>query len=105
MTSEGERETPRRLRAADVIAGQREIIDQLTHRQSRVGDASVTFTRNAKGETQISVEVSAPVGTDDRELGETAVKVYAEAVARYEEAIRRFPTATGTVTNDAPPRD
>src|SRR5262245_53661021 len=84
------REAPKRLRAGDVIDGYREIIDQLSHRQARVGDASVTFTRNAKGETQISVEVSAPVGTDAAQLGDTVLMAYGEPAARDEEALQHF---------------
>lgn len=48
-----------------------------------------SFTRNAKGETQMDFEAQ----------GEDA---YARVEAMYQAGTARYPTANGTVTNDAP---
>ena len=96
---------PRRLRAQDVIDQQARTIEQLTTRAPRVGDAKISFTRNAKGETQISVEVGAPMGVDHVELSHHVSEVYATAWGTYEAATRRYPTSEGTVTNDEAPED
>jgi hypothetical protein len=96
-------EPPRRLRAADVIDNLQSTIEALTVRPPRQCDVEVTFTRNAKGETQTSVKVAAPHGTDPNELTALAGQVYATASATYETATRRYPTLAGTPTNDPPP--
>ena len=52
-----DREPPRRLRAADVIAAQQATIERLTTRRSTEG-ATVELSRNAKGDVQIAVKVT-----------------------------------------------
>lgn len=97
-----ESETPRRLVSADVIRMQHEA---LTAALTRTAEPYVTveFTRNAKGETQISTKISAPVNGEGFDLHAAATAVYNEAQSVYETATRRYPTSAGTVTNDSPP--
>lgn len=94
---------PRRLVNADVIRMQHELaLAQAT----RSGEPYVTveLSRNAKGETQHSVKISVPVGHSLPEVKDYAESVRIYAVETYEKTSMRFPTATGTVTNDAPPK-
>ncbi len=89
-----ETETPRRLVNADVIRMQHELaLAQAT----RSGEPYVTveFTRNAKGDTQISTKVSAPGGTDAAELNALALTVHLEAQAVYDAATAKYPSANG----------
>ncbi len=95
--------TPR-MNAATLAAYQHEERMAQIAKPGRVGDAKIGFSRNAKGETQISVEVAAPVGTITGELSEHARDVFDVALFQYEAACRRFPTASGTVTNDEAPK-
>lgn len=98
-------ETPKpRANVATLLAYQHEERLAAINKPGRVGDAKIGFSRNAKGETQISVEVAAPVGSDPADLSANAAAVYAEALAQYEAACRRFPTSSGTVTNDQAPK-
>jgi hypothetical protein len=85
-------ETPRRLRAADVIDNLNATIERLTtRRESAVPSApSVELSRNAKGETQIAVKAS----------GETVEEAQAAAVATYNALCAAYPTASGFVRND-----
>jgi hypothetical protein len=92
-------EAPRRLRAADVIDAQQRIIEQLTTR-SNEPYVTVEFTRNAKGETQISTKVSAPGDVDQDELTRLADRVYLAAQETYNEACAKYPTGTGFVRNE-----
>jgi hypothetical protein len=64
---------------------------------TRSGEPYVTveFTRNAKGETQISTKVSAPAGTDGEKLRELAIIVQREAEAVYDTATARYPSTNG----------
>jgi hypothetical protein len=80
---------PRRLRAADVIDTQQRIIEQLTQRSSEPY-VTVEHTLNAKGDTQTSVKVSAPMGHDvdalhlyAREVEKVAADIYVTATLRY----------------------
>lgn len=100
-----ERPAPRRLRAADVIDSQAETIRALTERRtSGIPNVSCDFTRNAKGETQIKVEVDANLEANMDDVRAHALSVVDVAIAAYERAAMRFPTAEGTVTNDDPPK-
>ncbi len=85
---------PRRLRAQDVIDAQQRIIEQLT---TRSGEPYVTVehTLNAKGDTQTSVKVSAPLHSDLDELSEYAVGVENIAADLYAKAIARHPRTNG----------
>jgi hypothetical protein len=65
----------------------------LVTQATRSGEPYVTveFTRNAKGDTQISTKVSAPGGTDPAELAKLGDQVYAQAAAIYETATEKYP--------------
>lgn len=79
----------------------------LTAQATRSGEPYVTveLSRNAKGETQHTSKVSAPAGYDLDDLAQYAEAVRQIAVESYEKTSMRFPTAIGTVTNDAAPKD
>lgn len=85
---------PRRLRAADVIDQLQHTIDQLT---TRSGEPYVTVehTLNAKGDTQTSVKVSAPMGHDLEALRDYASAVEVIALDTYSAAVGRYPRANG----------
>lgn len=103
--SDQEREPPRRLRAADVIDAQAETIRRLTERHTASApQVAVDFGRNAKGETQPSIKLTVNMEADLAAVTAFVERVYEIAEANYERACRRFPTSTGTVTNDAPPQ-
>lgn len=87
-------EAPRRLRAQDVIDAQQRTIEQLT---TRSGEPYVTVehTLNAKGDTQTSVKVSAPMGHDVDALREYAAHVEGLAAETYNTAIARHPRTNG----------
>lgn len=98
-------QAPRRLRATDVIETLEGTIQRLTERHTASApQVAVDFTRNAKGETQIGVKVTANMDADREALAGFLAAVYDEAETVYERATRRYPTSTGTVTNDAPPK-
>jgi len=65
---------------------------------SDVDDAAVKLTRNAKGETQIDVEVK----TDAASAATTIDLAEAKAQATYERLRRQYPLADGTATKDKP---
>lgn len=87
-----DREAPKRLRAADVIATQQETIERLTARRdaSLPSAPSVELSRNAKGETQISVKAS----------GESVEDAERAAQAAYDRLCTRYAAASGFVRND-----
>lgn len=98
------REQPRRLRALDVIDQLQATIERLTERRtSSSPSVAVDFTRNAKGDTQTSVKVTANMDCDLTALPAFLDGVYAEAQRVYERATMRYPTASGKPTNDPPP--
>jgi uncharacterized protein YjbK len=70
---------------------QAETIRLLLQRPSKVANAEVHYTRNAKGDTQLTVVVDAPIGADMDELHAHAVKVEQIAAEVYEHANRRYP--------------
>ena len=87
-------DTPRRLRAVDVIADQRSMIAQLLERGG--GErSSVTLSRNAKGETQIEVVVR----TDDDAIT-TADLAMSKARELYDNACAAYPTGLGYIRNE-----
>lgn len=83
-------DAPKRLRASDVIDGYKHVIDQLTQRTSEPY-VSVEFTRNAKGETQISTKVSAPGGITQESLNDLAALVFEQARDTYADAQEAHP--------------
>jgi hypothetical protein len=92
-------EPPRRLRAADVIDTLEAALQaSLTH--TRVPDVTVEFTRNAKGETQIKTQVSAPAGTAAAELEALAADAMSTAKTTYEAACAAYPAGTGFPRNE-----
>jgi len=93
MATDTERETPRRLRAADVIAEQRRVIELLTQRGGGE-NSSVTLSRNAKGETQIEVTVR----TDSHNIP-TAEAARMEAARIYVALCTEFAAGSGRVWN------
>lgn len=93
-------EPPRRLRAQDVIDNLQHTIESLTTRSSEPY-VSVEFTRNAKGETQISTKVSAPGGTDLKALRVLSSDVQRVARETYNASTQSYPTVGGLVRNDA----
>lgn len=98
-------EAPRRLRAQDVIDAQQRTIEQLTTR-SNEPYVTVEFTRNAKGETQISTKVSAPGDVNGDALEALSTTVYNDAVKLYADACAKYPTGTGFARNEGqePPK-
>jgi hypothetical protein len=92
-------EAPRRHTLTDAYNDAQRIIEQLTTRSTEPY-VSVEFTRNAKGETQISTKVSAPGGADTAALADLCDNVYAEAVIVYDKAAAKYPTGSGFVRND-----
>jgi hypothetical protein len=85
---------PQRFNMRQVIADQKAMIQQLLSRGG--GErSSVELTRNAKGETQISVTVRG----DDESLT-TADLVYDKAVQLYDQACAKFPAGSGYVRNE-----
>lgn len=87
-----EREAPKRLRAADVIAELENIIRALTERHtSSAPQAAVDLTRNAKGETQIGVKLTANMDGDLAAFKRHAAEVLALAIRTYDEAAKRYP--------------
>jgi hypothetical protein len=87
-------EAPRRLRAADVIETLEGALSAALTRSSGEPYVSVEFTRNAKGDTQISVKTSAPGGTTQEQLEALSGVVYAESAATYNAACAKYPTAS-----------
>lgn len=85
-----DRHPPKRLRAADVIEAQQATIEALTTRSSR-GDVAVELTRNAKGDTQVAVKVSAPHDIDRDELVAHAQHVLDVAADIYDAACQQYP--------------
>jgi hypothetical protein len=85
-------EAPRRLRAADVIDAQNELIERLTTRRDSVlpSAPSVELSRNAKGETQISVKAS----------GESIEDAEKSATAAYDRLCAKYPAASGFARNE-----
>jgi hypothetical protein len=63
-----------------------------------VDDGAVKLTRNAKGETQIDVEVK----TDAVSQADTIELAASKAEATYERLRRQYPLADGTTTKDKP---
>src|SRR5438309_3306575 len=90
---------PRRLRAQDLIDAQQRTIEQLT---TRSGEPSVTVehTLNAKGDTQTSVKVSAPMGHDLGDLQAYATDVEAIAANIYDQATGRYPRSLNEPSGD-----
>ncbi len=84
-------EAPRRLRAADVIDSQAKVIEQLLTRSPGESYVTVEHTLNAKGDTQTSVKVSAPMGHDLEALNDYAQDVEKVAYGVYNDAINRYP--------------
>lgn len=85
---------PRRLRAQDVIEQQQAaLLAALT----RSGEPYVTVEHalNAKGDTQTSVKVSAPMGHDTDALDAYAQEVEKVAYGVYRLAINRYPRTNG----------
>jgi hypothetical protein len=63
-----------------------------------VDDAAVKLTRNAKGETQIEVDVK----TDASSSAATIDRAADKAETTYERLRRQYPLADGTATKDKP---
>lgn len=67
-----------------------EIVDRMLTRSGERANSTVTLTRNAKGETQIEVEVR---------TGEGGIQTIEDASAKarevYEQARNRYPLASG----------
>jgi len=66
-------------------------IKDLQHRAPKVGEVEVSFTRNAKGEVQPSVKVSAPVATPLEDLQRTAWDVFNVATELFSTVDSQYP--------------
>lgn len=97
--SDTEREAPKRLRAADVIDNLQRTIEALTTRTTEPS-ASIQFSRNAKGETQIETKLYVPGGTDRDALAALVADALLTAKEAYEDACAAYPTASGFVRNE-----
>lgn len=82
-------ETPRRLRTADLIRW----MDNQTQRQPSEPSASVELSRNAKGETQMTVKVYATAHADPKDVEKATGAAYDQAVQAYEAARAAYPFA------------
>ena len=80
-------ETPRRLRTADLIRW----FDQMTEKHASEPSASVELSRNAKGETQMTVKVYAAAGADEADVKRATEHAYDQAVQAYEAARAAYP--------------
>lgn len=76
--------------AASIYARMR---DLYPHETGSTAGSSVAVTRNAKGDTQIAVEVKT---TDGPPGARTLEEAEAEARSTYERLTRRYPMANGT---------
>lgn len=94
-----EQEAPRRLRAQDVIDAQAKTIEQLLTRSPGEPYVTVEHTLNAKGDTQTSIKVSAPMGCDLGELETHAADVESVAAHVYDQATGRYPRAVPEPAN------
>jgi hypothetical protein len=92
-------EAPRRHTLTDAYNDAQRIIEQLTTRSTEPY-VSVEFTRNAKGETQISTKVGAPGGTHPDALAILTRDALAAAASTYDAATAKYPSASGFVRND-----
>lgn len=88
-------EAPRRLRAQDVIDAQAKTIEQLLTRSPGEPYVTVEHTLNAKGDTQTSIKVSAPMGHDLQALQDYAEGVEIVAANLYDGATSRYPRTNG----------
>jgi hypothetical protein len=92
-------EAPRRHTLTDAYNDLKAVVEQLTTKSAEPY-VSVEFTRNAKGETQISTKVSAPGGTHPDALKILTRDALAAAVSTYDAATAKYPSASGFVRND-----
>jgi hypothetical protein len=88
-------EAPRRLRAGDVIADLQALLELALSRSPGEPYVTVEHTLNAKGDTQTSTKVSAPLGHDITALTRHAKDVEALAFLVYEKATGRYPRTNG----------
>lgn len=79
-----ERETPKRLRAADVIDTLEQALHNVTNRPTGEPSASVELTRNAKGEVQFSVKVYATAHADPEEVQAATARAYDQATHAFD---------------------
>jgi len=86
-----ERESPRRLRAADVIEAQQHVIDQLTTRPPSEPSASVEITRNAAGNAQFTVKSYAPSNAGEAEVKAAMENAFAVASDAFEAMNALYP--------------
>ena len=84
-------DTPRRLRAADVIDGYREIIDQLTTRAPSEPSASVEITRNAAGNAQFTIKSYAPANASAEDCAAAMERAYDQATDAYNSLNETYP--------------
>jgi hypothetical protein len=81
----------RRLNAVDVIEGLQATIRNLTERHTASSpQVAIDLTRNAKGDTQIGVKVTANMDADARRLKAHAAAVAVVAVERYEALSKKY---------------
>lgn len=78
-----ERETPRRLRAADVIETLETALTNVTNRPTGEPSATVELTRNAKGEVQFSVKVYAAANADPADVQRATANAYDQATDAF----------------------
>jgi hypothetical protein len=84
--------TPKRLRSSDVIASLQATMAAMAGRShTRVPTVTVDLTWNAKGDTQISVQVQSHTDTDPAALRELADTVLDEATRIYDDARKAYP--------------
>lgn len=89
--SEATTESPRRLRAQDVIDAQQETIRNLTTRTATEPTASVEISRNAKGEVQFTVKVYSGADADPADVQAATERAYDQAVQSFDSLGAKFP--------------
>lgn len=84
-------ETPVRPSWRIAYQDAQEVIERLTTRTATEPSASVELSRNAKGETQMTVKVYAAAGADEADVKRATEHAYDQAVQAYEAARAAYP--------------
>jgi hypothetical protein len=91
MSTHDEPTAPRRLRAADVIETLETALHNVTNRPTAEPSASVEITRNAKGEPQFTVKVSATASTDEETIRRVTERAHSQATQAFDALATLYP--------------
>jgi hypothetical protein len=84
-------EPTKRLTLTDAYRDAQHVIDQLTTRAAGEPSASVEITRNAAGNAQFSVKVSAPSSADEATVKAATERAYDQATDAYDALCTQYP--------------